>query len=216
MSCERWREAISADVDGEDPGLEPRLLEAHLVTCPACRDFRAACERARRTSLVRPAEPIPDLSRHVSKTAAVLDRASRWSIVRVLLATVGLQIVLFSIPALVLGQESGTTAHSARHLGAFTVAYGVGLLVAALRPARARTILPVALVVAAAQLLTGIFDLVNGEIPLTGEILHVPEVISVVLVWMLAVPSPRRAEHSLRHDFGATGPTLVDRRRDAV
>jgi hypothetical protein len=93
-----------------------------------------------------------------------------------------------SLPALVLGDEADTSAHGARHLGAFTVAYGVGLLVVAARPARARTMLPIAGVLAGALLITALVDLANGRIPLVGEARHLPEIASVVLVWLLAVP----------------------------
>ena len=99
----------------------------------------------------------------------------------------------FSLPALVLGDEQGASAHAARHLGAFTAAYGVGLLVVAVRPARARAMLPVAAVLAGALVITAVVDLVDGRIPLVGEAQHLPEVLSVVLVWLLAIPSPRRA-----------------------
>ena len=70
---------------------------------------------------------------------------------RALLVVVGLQIIAFSIRALVLGDEQDTGSHAARHLGVFTAAYGVGLLVVAARPARARAMLPVAAVLSGAR-----------------------------------------------------------------
>ena len=193
MSCSRWEEAISASVDGEDPGVDQRLLDSHLARCPSCRAFAANVGADRARWRVRPAEPQPDLAPRVTKWAAVADRASRWSVVRALLAVVALEIIAFSLPALVLGDEQATSAHAARHLGAFTAAYGVGLLVVVVRPARARAMLPVAAVLAGALVLTAVIDLVNGDVPLLGETMHLPEVLSVVLVWLLAVPSPRRA-----------------------
>ncbi len=36
MRCEACREAISARIDGEDPGVPEEALEAHLAQCPAC------------------------------------------------------------------------------------------------------------------------------------------------------------------------------------
>jgi hypothetical protein len=52
--------------------------------------------------------------------------------------------------------------------------------------------LPVAAVLAGALVITAVVDLVEGRVPLVGEAQHLPEVASVVLVWLLAVPSPRR------------------------
>jgi predicted anti-sigma-YlaC factor YlaD len=196
MTCERWREAISARLDGEDPGIDPALVEAHVSRCPSCQAFAAAAQDARRHDRIGVAPVVPDLSRRVRKAVAVADRTSRWSVVRALLIVVAVQIVAFSLPALVFGDEQDTGSHAARHLGAFTAAYGVGLVVVAVRPARARAMLPVAAVLAGALVITAVVDLSQGRIPLVGEAQHLPEVLSVVLVWLLAVPAPRRPAQS--------------------
>ena len=103
-----------------------------------------------------------------------------------------MEIIVVSIPPL-LGDERATSPHAARHLGAFAVAYGVGLLVVVARPARARTMLPVAIVVAAALVIGAVVDLAQRRIPLVEEAAHLPEVVSVGLVWLLAAPSRRPA-----------------------
>jgi len=192
MTCSAWIDAISARADGEDPGVDERLLDAHLVRCPQCRAFAATIEGSRRRALLGQAAPMPDLSRRVSKLNAMADRASRWSVVRALLAVVAIEVIGFAVPALVLG-EGEANAHDARHLGAFSVAYGVALIVVVVRPARARAVLPVAAFLAAALLITAAIDLLNGTAPWNGEISHVPEIASVLLVWMMAVPARRPA-----------------------
>jgi len=191
MSCDVWIEAISARADGEDPGVDERLLDAHLQHCASCRAFDGAIGSARRRTLVTEATPIPDLSAQVTKLNALADRASRWGVVRALLVVVAIEVIVFAVPGLVLG-SGDASAHEARHLGAFSVAYGIALLVVAVRPARARTVLPVAAFLAAALVITAGVDLVRGSIPFDGEITHVPEIVSVVLVWLLAAPSPQR------------------------
>jgi len=195
VSCSTWRDAISAEADGEDPGIEPRLVTAHLDRCADCRAFAASIEGSRRRLLMAPAPSMPDLSRRVSKLNAVADRASAWGVVRVLLVVVAVEVIVLSLPALLLG-EGEANAHEARHLGAFTVAYGVALLVVAVRPEKARTILPVAAVLAGALLITAVVDLVNGNVPLLEEATHLPELISVVLVWLLAAAPLRRDRHT--------------------
>lgn len=192
MTCEEWREAISARLDGEQLGIDATRLDSHLAGCAACRTFAAATAASHRRQRIAPAPDIPDLARPVAGAVAAADRAGRWSIVRALLTVVAVEIIVFSLPALVLGDGRDTSAHAARHLGAFTAAYGVGLLVVAIRPARARTMLPVAAVLAGALVITAVVDLVEGRVPLLGETLHVPEVLSVVFVWLLAVRPPRR------------------------
>jgi predicted anti-sigma-YlaC factor YlaD len=208
MQCERWQDALSAAADGEDPGIEPRLLAAHLARCPSCSAFAAAIEGGRRRLAVRPAPAMPDLSQRISKLNAVADRASRWSAVRALLAVVALEVIVVSIPSLLAGRGE-PNAHDSRHLGAFTIAYGVALLVVVVRPARARTVLPVAAVLAGALTLTAVVDLARGAVPLSGETTHIPEVVSVVLVWLLAVPAPWR--RSRADDSGlAAGLRVVE------
>ena len=142
--------------------------------------------------------PQPDLSKKIAKLAAAADRAAHWSALRVALAVVAAQVIAFALPALILGKENGVATHSARHLGAFGVAYGVALLVVVARPARARSILPVALVLAGAQVLGAAVDLATGRIPLVGEVRHLPQIISVFLIWFLAVPSTRRDDATVK------------------
>ena len=119
----------------------------------------------------------------------------------------------FSLPALRARRRAGHRAtHAARHLGAFTAAYGVGLLVVAVRPARARTMLPVAAVLAGALVITALVDLLDGRIPLVGEAQHLPEVLSVVLVWLLAIPRPRRPARRRAAPLGRRCGSCRDRR----
>lgn len=207
MQCDRWREALSAIADGEDPGVESRLLEAHLARCPECDAFAVAIDGSRRRTIVRAATPMPDLSRRVSKLNALADRASRWGVVRALLVVVAIEVIAVSFPMLLTG-DGEAAGHDDRHLGAFAVAYAVGLLVVAVRPARARTLLPVAAVLAGALLITALVDLGRGVVPLVNEATHIPELISVVLLWLLAVPAPQRIESS--HDPTHSALTVVD------
>lgn len=143
---------------------------------------------------------------------ALADRASRWSVARALLVIVAIEVIVASVPSL-FASDTQPNAHDARHLGAFTIAYGVSLLVVAARPARARTVLPVAAVLAGALLITATFDLARGAVPLTGETTHIPEVVSVVLVWLLAVPAPRRGIADVRTTLRAP-LRLIEESRD--
>ncbi|HUN37390.1 MAG TPA: zf-HC2 domain-containing protein [Trebonia sp.] len=40
MRCDRFRAAISARIDGEDPGLLGGALDAHLRACAGCRAWQ--------------------------------------------------------------------------------------------------------------------------------------------------------------------------------
>jgi predicted anti-sigma-YlaC factor YlaD len=51
MECDSAREAISAQIDGEDPGVPAEALEAHIAGCAECLSWqqraRSATRRAR-------------------------------------------------------------------------------------------------------------------------------------------------------------------------
>jgi predicted anti-sigma-YlaC factor YlaD len=211
VACDRWIEAISAMADGEDPGLDPELVEAHVARCASCRAFRRDVAAIQGPSRVTAAPSMPDLSPRVTKLAALADRASAWSAVRVLLAVVAVEILVLSLPGLLLGEQADTSPHEARHLGAFGIAYAVALLVVVVRPARARSILPVAAILAGALLITAVVDVAQGRVPLLGETVHIPEVLSVGLVWLLATPSARRRSRTAQGTARAPELRLVER-----
>src|SRR5262249_20609886 len=143
MDCTDARTAISARLDGEDrlPSAPTSALEAHLRTCPDCRDFEAASTAVHRRLRLRPAGSVPDLSASI---VAALDPADDGRIggLRAGLAAVATVQILIALPALILGEDAGLPAHTARHLGSFAVALGIGFLVAAWRPERVGGVLP--------------------------------------------------------------------------
>lgn len=204
MPCERWIDAVSALSDGEDPGVDPRLVEAHLERCPACRRFRGELEALRRHR-IEPAPTMPSIARRIVSLAAETDRSSRSLLVRALLVGVAISIMIQSFPELALGAGGDGGGHAARHLGAFAIAYAAGLLVVVARPARARTILPVSAILASAILITAAVDVAQGRVPFVNETVHVPELVSVLLVWLLAVPARRTG---LGWRLRRSGPSL--------
>lgn len=201
MVCDRYRDAISAIVDGEDPGLDRRIVEAHLSHCADCATFRSSSEAVRRRLRVAAVEPDAveshgrdshgrdshvDVSRRIARLAAAADRSGSRRGVRLLLVVVAAEIMIISVVDLARAGGGPGEVHGVRHLAAFTIAYAVLLVVVAVRPARARTALPVAAVLAGALAISAVVDLVSGRIPLVDEAMHLPEIVSVLLIWMLA------------------------------
>jgi predicted anti-sigma-YlaC factor YlaD len=194
MDCERCRTALSARLDGEDPGVLPAALDAHLAGCAACREFAAGAERLHRLARVAPAEPVPDLSDPIMAAIGPLEQTvpdprpvdERTQFLRITLAVVAVIQLAMAVPALVLGDDAGLPAHVARHLGSFSVALGVGLLVVAWRPDRAAGLLPVVGVVVLCLLASAAVDIANGRAAPGAEVSHAPELVGLVAVWLLA------------------------------
>ncbi len=91
------------------------------------------------------------------------------------------------------------------------MAYGIALLVIVYRPSRARAFLLVTMLLATSLIITAIFDVAQGNIPLSGEVIHVPEVLSLVLVWLLARQQPgTHLDATHRADSAPVALRLVD------
>jgi predicted anti-sigma-YlaC factor YlaD len=186
MSCTDYEEALSALVDNEPSLLASEIVEQHLAGCSSCRQFQVATRGPAFVPALAVVDTPADEASRISRLVAKADRDSSSETVRYFLGAVAVSIILLALPELFASEASGAAAHADRHLGSFSAAYGVLLLVTAVRPARARTALPVSVVLAAAIGITAISDLIRGKIPLVGEVLHAPELLSVILVWLLA------------------------------
>ena len=187
-ACDHFTEAISARADGEDPGLDDSVIDAHLETCPTCRAYNDTTVDLRRRTVIHGASPVPDQAHAIVQRTARIDRRSHHWIVRLLLTVVAVQLVVLAVPDFF---ADGSDAHYVTHLGAFSVAYAGGLLFVVARPARARTMLLVAIVLVAVLAVTRTLDVVRGDVGVLDLAVHALELCSALLLWILAVPSLR-------------------------
>lgn len=153
------------------------------------------------------ADPMPDFAPRVSKQSSVGSSGTTWRLWRAVLAVCAVEVIVFSV-----GDLAGSN-HDARHLGAFSIAFGVALLAVVVRPARARMMLPVAGVLAVALSISAVVDVAAGRVPLVTEARHVPEIVSVVALWLLAAPV-RERRSSVRPVRWS--PRLVQRDRETA
>jgi predicted anti-sigma-YlaC factor YlaD len=190
MDCDRVRDAISATLDGEDPGLDQATVDAHVDGCEACQGYTAGATALNRSVRVRSAEAVPDL------TAAILGRRRTepqvveppaWA--RYGLLTVALTVLILSVPSLV----TGTGPHDGRDLAAFEVALCAALLVVVWQPRRAAGLVPMAVTLAVASLISVAVDVLNGEVPIVAEANHVLVLVGLGLLWAMAHPGDRRS-----------------------
>jgi predicted anti-sigma-YlaC factor YlaD len=206
MRCDTLREALSARLDGEDPGLDDTAIDAHLGTCGACSAWSDELATLHRMVRVREAEPVPDLSDQIlGIPAAPSRRAARREAIspaRWALFVVALTQLVLAAPALVLGEDVGATVHVARELGSFDVALAIGLLVAAWQPARAWGLLPVIAALGFVMAGTAVLDIVRGTASGLGEAHHVLDLAGLGLLWWVARED--RALHGPRRSGFAT------------
>ncbi len=195
MQCDEVRQAISAAADGEASPLERSVVQAHVERCKACASFAGAVERFDRRLRVRPAETVPDLSKPIL-VAATPKPTRIWP--RYVLLWVALTELVLAGPSLA-GDGRGVSIHAAHELGSWEVALAVGLLVAAWQPRRAAGMLPFAVALTGAMVITASFDIVTRNAPLAGESQHVLDIIGVTALWALT---------------RASMPTLPGLRRD--
>jgi predicted anti-sigma-YlaC factor YlaD len=209
MDCDQCRAAISAAMDGEDPGAPEEAVRAHVVTCAGCRQFTTGVQELHRSVRVTPAEPVPDLTRPILQTIGdeparvQLDERTRF--LRISLAIIAAIQLGMAVPALVLGDDAGLPTHVARHLGSFALALGVGLLVVAWRPDRAAGVLPVIAAVVVCLLASAVIDIIQGRAAPGAEVSHAPELVGLVAVWLLARAPGETARHQAHPAHPALG-----------
>lgn len=210
MSCTRIRHAISARLDGEDPGIEPSAIDAHLYACDGCREFAAATARLHRTGRLAPAPQVPDLTPAIlaamsderalrsgtepalrsgtESAAGDTQLALRWILAALALVQIGI-----AVPALVLGSDAGLPVHAARHLGSFDIAVAVGFLFAAWRPSRIPGLLPVVAALVACLVGSSLLDVLAGNTAALGEAHHATDFAGLAVLWLLSRSVTTRA-----------------------
>lgn len=201
MKCNQIRVAISALIDGEDPGVPADQTRAHLVGCAACRSWRQRAEEISRAVRVQAAADVPDLTERVLAAVAAdpeigsaASRAAaargRRQVLRWALAVSALAQLFLALPLLFSG--IGDTVHVSREMASFDLAIAVGYLFVAWRPARAAALMPVAVALSICLLLTSTLDVANQGALLAHEVGHLLAVVQVGLLWALSRTGSRR------------------------
>jgi predicted anti-sigma-YlaC factor YlaD len=144
VRCDRFREALSARLDGEPLGMSTSALDSHLASCPDCA--RWAETAARTTRLTRlDVRPVPDLSADITGRVALPARRvlRRRHLLRLALLLAGLAQLVIGVPALT-GDSIGMamSAHGAHEAAAWNIGIAVAFLAAASVPRRAAGLIP--------------------------------------------------------------------------
>jgi predicted anti-sigma-YlaC factor YlaD len=205
MDCDTAREAISARVDGEDPGVPEVALEAHLAGCAACRGWQQrAYELTRRVRLGGPF-PGRDLTPEVL-AAIPPPAAGRWTLAQRggLLAAAMVQMAI-TVPLLILGHDHDAGAHAAHELGSFDLALAIAFAVGAVRPALSAGLAWPCCIAAAGLAGTAVADLIGGETIGADEAQHLIAVAGAALLfWQARTFGARAGGPVIAGQAGAT------------
>lgn len=185
-TCEQCRKALSARMDGEEPGLPDGALDVHLTTCAGCREFTAAVGALDVLATGSAGTP-PDRSADIMSVVRAERRAAQRRpqpvpVARLALGLVGIAQLLTALPFM----WSLTGAHTVRDLAAFELALGVGFVVAAVRPVTAAGLLPTAAALVAILAVVVVGDVAGGRVGAGAEAAHATELVGVALLWLMA------------------------------
>lgn len=198
MGCERWREELSAQLDGEEDPAARAGLDRHLAGCPGCRQWLDRAAEVNRLARTRSVTPVPDLSAAV---LAALPAGSppgagpaggepalpRRSVrpVAALFAALGLVGAVQLILGLAQVGRGASIRHahtgadlaaSAGHLwhesAAWNVAVGAGFLFIALRRSRPTGLVPMLSAFVGMLLLLSVNDLTAGRVEVARLVSH--------------------------------------------
>ncbi|MGI8761955.1 MAG: zf-HC2 domain-containing protein [Jatrophihabitantaceae bacterium] len=193
MRCDRFREAVSARLDGEPTGMSDAVLDAHLGSCLDCAGWREQATRLTRQARLA-AVNVPDLAESITAGIALPARRvlRRRLLLRQALALVGVVQLLIAAPALD-GDSLGMamSAHAAHEAAAWNLAIAFAFLASALRPRRAAGLVPLLGTFIVVLAVLSVRDLAAGAVSLDRIATHAAALIGLAL--LLALDRAERA-----------------------
>src|SRR5487761_19814 len=196
MGCDRAREAISARIDGEDPGVPDGALEAHLAGCEACRRWQQRAHVMTRHARLGGPFLDHDLSDRV--LAAIPPAPGQRRLrpaLRVALLAAALGQLAVTVPLLILGHDHDAGTHAAHELGSFDLALAIAFAVGAVRPALAAGLAWPCAIAAAGLTGTAVIDLIGGQTPGADGAQHlVAAAGALLLIWQSRTNGRKPAE----------------------
>lgn len=235
VECSTIRQAVSAELDGEDPGVPGAAVAAHLAGCAACTAWRERAADLSRRTRVSGVDPLPDLSQAVlakvtlPKPRRRIDlRWQRWLPVALAVVAIGqLAVGLAQLFSPIVGHGAHSAGeplpvfgHVERETAAFNLAIGVGLLWVALHPERALGQVPLLVSLVLALSLVTAFDLGRGDVGLVRLSTHLPVLLAALIVLAMTrgrtTPADPGSAHAGDHERAGAIPDEPIRTRPDV
>jgi predicted anti-sigma-YlaC factor YlaD len=201
MQCTPYREAVSARLDGESPGLPAGELDAHLDACPACAAWARQAALVTRRARLAPAPAVPDLTatvlaalpRELPGTAAAARARLASAALRLALLAAGVAQAALAWPSLVAGTGAmSAPVHMAHESGVWNLGTAAAFLAVAAAPRLAAGALPFLGTVAVLLAVLTVADLRAGHVAADRAAAHLLLLAGVALVGTVAWRGRRR------------------------
>jgi predicted anti-sigma-YlaC factor YlaD len=209
MDCDKVREAISAQIDGEDTGLRAPhwpsdALAAHLAGCAACAQWQERAHAVTRRARLGGSFLDHDLTAGVlaaAEAAPAADPARPRLRLAQRAGLIALALAQFAIaaPMLFLGHDRDAGVHAAHELGSFNLALAIAFAVGAIRPALSAGLAWPCGIAATGLVTTAIIDLIGGQAIGADEAQHLVALAgAALLVWQSRMGDARSAGPAAR------------------
>jgi predicted anti-sigma-YlaC factor YlaD len=227
MQCDRFREAISARIDGEDPGLPAAAIDVHLAGCADCRAWQQRAHAVTRRARLGGSFLDRDLTAQVLAAAPVpVRRRRRRFTQRAALGVVAVAQLAITVPLLILGHDHDAGTHAAHELGSFDLALAIAFAVGAIRPALSAGLAWPCAIAASGLCGTAVIDWIGGQTPGADEAQHLIAVVgALLLLWQVRTNAGQSAgatadafpgEETVRSAASASASASVAAGRDVV
>lgn len=173
-------------LDGEDPGVTPAELDAHIAGCAACAAWQHEAAAVTRLVRIEKASETPDFAQDAAARFAPPKQPGpvdwpRWALVFAAVSQFSIVVAQLFLPQpMTAGMTIQPSSHIEHEAVAFNFAVGVALLWVAARPKKARTQLPVLLSFTLVLAALSIVDLIGGGVGWYRLASHLPLVLGVV------------------------------------
>ena len=188
MDCDSIGVAISASLDGEDPGVPDEIVRAHLKRCEACRAWQerahALTRRARLGGHVLDHDLAPRVLAALPVNPPRTPARRAW--LRAALAVVAVAQLAITVPLLILGHDHDAGAHAAHELGSFDLALAITFVVGAVRPKLSAGLAWPCCVAALGLAGTAVADLIAGATFGADEAQHLVAIVGALLLFWQA------------------------------
>lgn len=187
MTCDNYRELLSAELDDELSADEAVGLAEHLAGCATCRFYRddlrsASPTRTPESLRLHAAQELASIPEPRIALAGSLRAVSalRWA-----LFIIGATLVVLNVSNLVLDADA-IDRHLSRHDGVFGTALGIGMLSVAAKPQRAIGLVSLTSTIAVLMGIVAIADVIGGQRTMLAEAIHLLEFGGLICLWVIS------------------------------